>query len=231
MSNNKLKNLLLDYFLPSYCFNCKLPTERGKVICDECYSQIEFTPEKSCIKCGLSDKNCRCKFSVFHFNFMAAPFFNDGVAKKGLYAVKFLNNSILTDFYAEHMVKCFAERTDERNFSLVTYVPSNLLKIYKRGYNQSYLLAEKVADMMSLPVKSTLKRRIFSHTQHKRSKMDERFENAYMSYKSINKVSGRVLLIDDIQTAGASLDACARELLKAGADEVYCLTALVGIKN
>jgi predicted amidophosphoribosyltransferase len=101
----------------------------------------------------------------------------------------------------------------------------------KRGYNQAYLLAERVASMLSLPVDSTLKRTLFSSTQHKRGSAEERFENAYDSYKMKKAVKGRVLLIDDIKTTGASLEACSRELLKAGADEVYCLTALVGNKN
>ncbi len=231
MSVNKIKNTLLDYFFPSYCFNCKNPVDKGKVICDECYEEIGFTNKNACFKCGLSEKECQCKFSVFHFSFLSAPFVNEEIAKKGIYSLKFFGNKILTDFYAEHMVKSFAERTEERDFSLVTYVPMSFPGYFKRGYNQAFLLAEKVAAMLSLPVEATLKRSIFSFTQHKRCSVDERFENAYRSYKYIKNVKGRVLLIDDIKTTGASLEACARELLKAGADEVYCLTALVGNKN
>ena len=145
--------------------------------------------------------------------------------------LQFGNNKILTDFYAEHMVKRLVEKTEERQFSVVTYVPMNFPKYFKRGYNQAFLLAQSVASMLSLPVEATLKRTLFSSTQHKRGSVEERFINAYNSYRWIKNVKGRVLLIDDIKTSGASLEACARELLRAGADEVYCLTALVGNKN
>ncbi len=226
-----IKKALLDFFCPSFCFNCKSPINNGKVICDECYDEIEFASDSACVKCGLSERECQCKFSVFHFNFFAAPFINDGVAKKGVYAIKFAKNKILSDFYAEHMVKRLVEKTEVRDFNLVTYVPMNITKYFRRGYNQAEVLAERVASMLSLPLEKTLKRKLFSSTQHKRSSVAERFENAYNSYVGIKSVRGRVLLIDDIKTSGASLEACARELLKAGADEVYCLTALVGNKN
>ncbi len=231
MSENRAVNSLLDYFLPSYCFNCKSPVRKGKVICDDCYDEMEFTNEKACVKCGLYDKECQCKFSVYHFNFIAAPFINNGAAKKGVYSIKFKSNNILADFYVEHMVKRFAQKTEEREFSLVTYVPMSFPKFLKRGCNQAQVLAEKVAEMLSLPLKATLKRDIFSSTQHKTGSIEERFFNAYNSYHCVQSVKGRVLLIDDIKTTGASLEACARELLRAGADEVYCLTALVGNKN
>ena len=231
MIKNKLKETVLNFFFPSFCFNCKSPVERGKVICDDCYADIEFANKKSCIKCGLGEKECQCKASLFHFNFITAPFINEGIAKKGVYSIKFGSNSVLADFYAEHMVKRFVENTKERDFSFVTFVPTSFPRYFKRGYNQARLLAEKVAETLSLPVKSALKRRWLSSTQHKSKTLDERFENAYDSYCFKREIKGKVILIDDIKTTGASLDACARELLKAGADEVFCLTALVGNKN
>lgn len=231
MNKNEIINSLLDYFFPSYCFNCNSPVNDGKVICEDCYNDIEFLRENVCNKCGLNSNECQCKFSVFHFSFITAPFINEGIAKKGIYSIKFSKNKILVDFYAQHMVKRLVEMTTEREFSFVTYVPMSFPKILKRGYNQAFLLAQKVAEMLSLPVENTLKRSMFSYTQHKSKSLQDRFENAYKSYHSIKKVHGKVLLIDDIKTSGASLDACARELLKAGAEQVFCITALIGSKN
>ena len=57
--------------------------------------------------------------------------------------------------------------------------------------------------------------------------MEERLKNAAASYACAEGrfVSGRVLLVDDIVTTGATLSACAQLLLTAGAREVLCLTA------
>ena len=59
----------------------------------------------------------------------------------------------------------------------------------------------------------------------------ERFKNVKGMYKTNYKVTGKtILLVDDIKTTGASFDECAKQLLLAGADNVYCVSA-VGSKT
>ena len=65
------------------------------------------------------------------------------------------------------------------------------------------------------------------HTQHS-LKLKYRFENVKDVYFTNKPLSGKtLLLVDDIKTTGATLDACAKELYAAGADRVYCIAGLI----
>lgn len=231
----KLGSSFADYFIVSHCFACSRAVSNGAVICKDCYKEIEKTKENVCDKCGMDKKFCVCARMVYHFSGVSAPFKNVGIAQKGLYGIKFNSDKVSVDFYAQHMVERLKSRNKDLRFDFVTYVPMNFGKLIKRGYNQAKWLATAVAELINVQVKDDiLYRSIFSRTQHIDSGITERFNNAYKSYHRRKKgktISGRVLLIDDIKTTGASLDACAKELLYAGADEVFCLVALIGDKN
>lgn len=224
---------LSDFFFPSHCMNCGRAIKDGKVICGDCENDIEKIEVKTCLKCGLPVRKCDCKTYVYHFSGISAPFYNEGIAKKGLYRIKFSDNKQLVPYYAQAMAETFYKNFSGIDFDYITYVPMTFLKGLKRGYNQASLLAEELSVKLDIPlIENVLVRKIFSQTQHKRKNVYERFKNAYKSYAKTGKINGgRILLIDDIKTTGASLDACAKELLYAGADEVYCLTALLSNKN
>lgn len=229
----KTMTAVADYVIPSHCFNCSRSVENGNVICDDCYKEIELTKDNVCDKCGIKKSVCDCKRYVYHFSAVAAPFRNDGIAKKGLYGVKFNSDEAVVDFYVHHMVDRLKARMKDLDFDFVTFVPMSPIKKISRGFNQAELLANGVAKLMKLTFRSDLLyRSIFSPTQHRCKNVKDRFINAYKSYHHRKKLKGgRVLLIDDIKTTGASLEACSRELLMAGADEVFCLVALIGDKN
>ena len=226
-------NAVADFLFPSHCFYCSRTVTDGAVICRDCYKEIEKITENVCDKCGRAVGGCDCKRFVYHFSGVTAPFKNEGIAKTGLYSLKFAGNTACVDFYAYHMVKRLISREEDNVFNVITYVPMSPLRRARRGYNQAELLAKAVGKRLNLKVRGDLLRRtVFSKTQHKKVNVAERFENAYKSYRRTGKrIHGRVLLIDDIKTSGASLEACSRELMYAGADEVFCLTALLSDKN
>ena len=61
---------------------------------------------------------------------------------------------------------------------------------------------------------------------------DERFQNVKGMYSFNYRIEGKtILLVDDIKTTGASLDECAKQLLLAGAEHIYCITGLVTVKK
>lgn len=230
---NNIFSAVADFLFPSHCFYCSRTVTDGAVICKDCYREIEKITEKVCDKCGRTVGGCDCKRFVYHFSGVTAPFKNEGVARAGLYSLKFAGDTACVNFYAYHMVKRLMSREEDNSFDVITYVPMSPLRRINRGYNQSELLAKAVGKQLNVKVRGDLLyRTLFSKTQHKKSNVAERFENAYESYRRTGKtVKGRVLLIDDIKTSGASLEACSRELMYAGADEVFCLTALLSNKN
>lgn len=224
---------LLDFLFPSVCFGCKKAVLGGAVICDECKNKIEYTHSTLCDKCGLNKRKCDCKKYVYHFSKITAPFYNTGIAQRGIYRLKFSQGEILTPFYAEEMLKKVKSKYAHINFSCVTFVPMSPIKRFIRGYNQAQLLAEYIAQKMEIPLKrNLLKRRFLSKTQHKSKSVGERFLNAKSSFThKNNRQTGNILLVDDIKTVGATLDACAKALLINGAEEVFCVTAVISNKN
>lgn len=232
----KIKEILealLDFFFPSHCMSCCRAVKGGALICSECNKNIEKISVKTCIKCGMPLKKCECYKYVYHFLGIIAPFFNKGIAQRGLYRLKFTGAKPIVSYYGDAMCECYRKKYSDVKFDAITFVPMNLIKGLKRGYNQAEWLAEYVAEKLEIPLyKNLLKRKPLSKVQHKRKGISNRFLNAYKSYERTGSINGgTILLIDDIKTTGASLDACAKELLYAGANEVYCLTALLSDKN
>ncbi|MEE0946256.1 MAG: hypothetical protein U0M42_05470 [Acutalibacteraceae bacterium] len=228
----KVLNCFADFFFISHCSYCGCGVEKGGLICKDCAKSLEKTEKKLCIKCSLPKKKCMCGNYVYHFSRCTAPFYNKGIAQKGFYKFKFYSAKELSLIYADAM--CQRVRNDyfDIPFSKITFVPTGFSRQIKRGYDQSRVLAEYISNELNIPlVEGVLKRTLFSRTQHKRVGIHKRFSNAYRNYYAKGSIEGNVLLVDDIKTTGASLDACSRQLLYAGADEVFCITALVTDKK
>lgn len=106
---------------------------------------------------------------------------------------------------------------EDKNLDLILPVPLHPKKQRKRGFNQSTVIANGIAQHVGVPVvEKHLVRNAFNQSQTKFSKYD-RWENVrqIFSVKNPTALEGRhVLLVDDVLTTGATLEACVQELLK-----------------
>jgi ComF family protein len=104
------------------------------------------------------------------------------------------------------------------DIDLIAPVPLHPQKFSKRGYNQSEWIARGIAESMNKPVDAqTLVRRIFTETQTRKKRFD-RWENVDSGFELVSPetFAGRhVLLIDDVITTGATLEACIHAILSA----------------
>jgi len=110
--------------------------------------------------------------------------------------------------------------------SVIVPVPLHEARLRQRGYNQSLLLARSLAARVSLPVEShALVRQRNTRCQVELSPAERRtnVEGAFRCHPG-TLAGERVLLIDDVLTTGATLEACASALLEAGTKEVWALT-------
>ncbi len=106
-------------------------------------------------------------------------------------------------------------------------VPLDSARLRERGYNQAELIARPLARMLGIPFRSYLLVRTKPRPDKIRLTRRERWETvrgAYATHKSAQVDKLRVLLVDDVFTTGATLDACSRALKQAGAVRVVGLT-------
>ncbi|WP_339890794.1 ComF family protein [Neptuniibacter pectenicola] len=99
-------------------------------------------------------------------------------------------------------------------------VPMHRFNLYKRGFNQAELLALELGKKFNMNVET----RLLKKTQLTRRQMtltrDERLKNQHNVFKCIAPPHRHIVLVDDVMTTGATLDAAAQTLLSAGAERV-----------
>lgn len=220
---------ILCFVFPKRCVCCGKIIRKFEDLCIDC-AKLMKTISAPCLSCGADKKHCMCKYNVYRFNGCIAPFIKDDFSIRVLYSFKIGDNYPSGKFLADKMYDKIIEFYGDIKFDAVTAVPMRPSKKLSKGYNQSEWLAKHIANRLDLPYKNLLKYIGKGKPQHN-LKRHERFENTKTLYKgvSVNNIK-TVLLIDDIKSTGATLDACTRELMFAGIEEVWCATGLVNCK-
>ena len=224
----KFFDAVFEFLYPPKCIICeKLIPDYG--YCDDCKGKITPISEHQCSQCGLDDKNCECKKRIYHFDAIAAPYFNEGYAQQGVYDLKFSRKFYCLRPFGKEMARVVKKNFGIENIDLVCCVPAKPESMYKRGFNQSDVFAREISNALKITYDKNLVKLISSRkTQHRLKTIEDRFANVrnnYAVYKNIKDKN--VLLVDDIKTTGATIDECARQLKFAGANKVYCVTALI----
>ena len=227
---NKLQEFLRTFF-PSRCIICDTPIfEEG--FCKKCTGLLKPIGIELCPSCGMEAKGCVCDERIMHFDGIIAPYLNEGYAQTAIYNLKFRKMFNCVEVFGEQMATFAEKYFGAENIDIICYVPLNRSSRIKRGFDQCEVLAVRVAEVLNKPlVKDLLFKNEDVKTQHSLAPA-ERFENVKDAYYTKGRIKNKnVLLVDDIKTTGASLDACARKLKFAGANKVYCVTALITPKQ
>lgn len=196
----------LDDVAPPYCPGCGTMNDTALDFCNECL---------------VAKRRWRQAFSVFRFS---------GLARELIHRFKYNGHTALAGFLAQRAYAAWAERRSGPMPSAVAAVPLHWFKSFRRGYNQSQLVAEAVGAMAGLPLARPLERRQWTQPQAQLSRAERQLNirGAFRRRKAFNPTGDGVLLIDDVFTTGATLDACTRILLKAGVGFVDVLTIARG---
>ena len=221
----RLKGIAVDLLFPQWCVGCG---KEGDFICYSCRCSLPRITPPLCPKCGKPQPSgilCpACVSWQARMDGIRSPFRFDGVMRQAIYQLKYRNLRALAAPLARLLNDYLS--TNSVPGEVLVPVPLHQKRLRERGYNQSSLLAQELGKLTKLPVvDNCLSRQRHALPQVRTSTIDERWRNVANAFICCDHRlrDKQVLLIDDVSTSGATLDACAAALKAAGATSVWGL--------
>lgn len=206
----------ISLFFPQLCCACASALYKNEtVICTNCIYHLPYT------NFHLYKDNRVTKQFYGRLPFISATsflYFTKGSKVRNLIHELKYNNKPEVGIKIGEMFGLKLKETEEyRKIDLIIPVPLHPRRLKKRGYNQSECFAKGLSDKLGVPYNTDiLLRSVATATQTHKSRF-ERFENMKDVFllKDESLLKGKhILLIDDVLTTGATIEACALELLK-----------------
>jgi competence protein ComFC len=217
---------LLGWIYPPFCCNCN---QLGYEICPQCFSSVDLQELKTTCACcgkiiskGTICSDCNREPPMFDQLKSWAAY--QGAAKNMITGIKYQRRLGLIP----HLVNPLTETIVRWGikFDMLVPVPLGRERMRTRGYNQSDLIAKPVAKKLNLPYSLQALIRIKETKSQVGLSAAERRNNLSGAFEADRSICQDkiVLLVDDIATTGATLNACAAALKQAGAVNVFCFT-------
>lgn len=215
--NNPL-HTLVRWFAPHECLTCN--TE-GALLCHWCRSNIPHV-RSACYKCGTVRKGSltcpACQANTPLAAVYCRSYYESDVIKQFIWRLKFDRAQSAASEMAEMLLPSLNHLPAG---TIVTYAPTAPSRIRQRGYDQSRLIARRLAQLAGLRYAPTL-RRIGKADQIGANRATRHIQaSASFVIQNPKTVAGQsIVIIDDIMTTGATLESAATVLREAGAQEV-----------
>ena len=210
----ELKGVALDLLFPRFCVGCGKESDS---ICNSCQTSLMRIEPPVCPRCGKPQKNDKLRSSCVDWQAdiagICSPFRFEGVMRKAIHEFKYRNLRAITITLAQLLNDYLVANPIPRD--VLVPLPLHDKRLRERGYNQSALLAGELSRLTGLAViDNCLVRSHHNLPQATTSNVEERRQNVKGLFNCRNEVlkGKNVLLIDDVATPGATLDACASVL-------------------
>ena len=238
---------LASIFLSAECRVCEEVLTRASrlPICEECLASFEPLTRQICDVCGVplpafagasvQPRFCPpCQNRTYAFDRVRSFALYDRALVKAILLLKFERIDPLGSWFAGRLAELIERDPERLGADVVVPVPLHRVREKERGYNQAELLAKPLAKRLKLPCQPVLLVRTRPRPDKRMLSLDERWESvrgAFATRPGSQVDNRRVLLVDDVLTTGATLDACARALREAGAKAVVGLTVARAIRH
>ncbi|WP_348930253.1 ComF family protein [Aquabacter sp. CN5-332] len=229
----------LDLVLPPTCISCGAIVRDAGGLCGGCWGRLVFVERPFCDRLGSPfaypppQRDEGPAISAEALNdppafdrARAAVVFGD-VSRDLVHRLKYGDRLDLAAAMARLMVRAGADLLSEAD--LIVPVPLHAFRLWRRRFNQAALLSRCISRSSGVIHRSDLLRRVRATPSQVALSRAERRANVSGAFKVTHYANAvlqdrRILLVDDVLTTGATLDACARVLRRAGAKGVDTLT-------
>ncbi|MFZ6010759.1 MAG: ComF family protein [Bacteroidota bacterium] len=232
MSNPFAMTILGDFvelFFPRYCLACQDSLVKGEEwICTRC--QLEMPRSNYHLERENPFYNKFRGRIPLRYVMALFKFVKESRVQHLLHALKYNNKPevgrMLGNVYGQDLL----QGNYKNEFDLIIPVPLHRSRKKRRGYNQSDEFGKGIAEILKIPCfDSFIERTLKTETQTRKSKLD-RWQNVNEVFSAVKPreiENKRILLIDDVVTTGATIEACGQVLLNAGCAElsIACIAA------
>jgi len=230
--------LLKDYFFELLyprnltCVLCHSEVD-GKELCDVCLGSIQFNTGRVCGSCGrmiLSGaypvcENCKTLNRYYDRGISVVTY--DEYIKKLIFNFKYHDKRYIAHTMAGYMLKEIINLDLDIEFDSIVPVPLHETRFKSRGFNQAELISHFLSEMTGLKVDTSLKRISNTKPLNKLSS-EERHDVLSDAFELTESIKKNIILIDDIFTTGATVNACALKLKEMGSGFILVTTFAVG---
>ena len=212
-----------DYLFPVFCLSCN--TE-GVWVCTACMKMLEIKPQLYCPQCHVSTHMGSVCATCVHSSMLTQhvallKYVEVGLVGKLIHVFKYQYAEEVLGVIGE-CIQTFVTKHTElfQDIDIVVPVPLYKKRFAERGFNQSASIASVLGNVLQKPIDEKMLIRT-RHTPHQ-AKLDregrlKNVQDAFVVNHSLETVGKHILLVDDVYTTGATMQACAKAFKDAGA--------------
>jgi len=227
LASNTIVEDFISLFFPHYCLACSGPLVKGEdLLCTVCLTNLPKTNYHKFRENPVMNR-LMGRLPLKH-GWAFLKFRKSGIVQHLLHQLKYNNHPEVGIRLGQLYGRELSQSGYDKEFDLIVPVPLHSSRQRQRGYNQSSMLAAGISEALNVKWDESISIRMRSTATQTHKTKTERWENVkdVFAVEGLKLIKGkRILLVDDVITTGATLEACGQHLVKCGCDElsIACL--------